>query len=76
MIISRIAKRELFENIGIDEKTCLWLSRQEGERNILPEIDGITNVVSEFLSKNIRAVMYLMALNIYHQSVAPIKLSI
>ena len=57
LIISRIAKRELFENIGIDEKTCLWLSRQEGERNILPEIDGITNVVSEFLSKNIRAVM-------------------
>ena len=35
----------------------MWLSRQEGERNILPEIDGITNVVSEFLSKNIRAVM-------------------
>ena len=57
LIISRITKRELFENIGIDEKTCLWLSRQEGERNILPEIDGITNVVSEFLSKNIRAVM-------------------
>ena len=57
LIISRITKKEFFENIGIDEDRCLWLSRQDGERNILPDIDGITNVVSEFLSKNIRAVM-------------------
>ena len=57
LVLSRLSKKEYFSNIGINNDSVMWITRKEGEKNILPEIERIEEVVSEFLKFNIRAVM-------------------
>ncbi len=57
LVLSRLSNKEYFSNIGINNDSIMWITRKEGDKNILPEIKGIEEVVSEFLAFNIRAVM-------------------
>lgn len=57
LVISRLSSKNMLDANGVPEDAYLLISRQEGERNISPDIDGINDIVASFLEGNIRAVM-------------------
>lgn len=57
LILSRLSNKHLLDVSEVNANSYLLISRQEGERNIPPDIEQIREIVASFLEANIRAVM-------------------